>query len=207
MEARMKYEELSDKAKRRALEWWASEDCWDYEVTLDDAKEYAPEGFHINDIVFSGFWSQGDGCAWRGSCNMAEWLDARTPTDPNLQHKYFVVRELMRDEWIDPYIYINSRGLGFRMYASDWKIARVYDEDSEIQSGVLKGASVLAVIEDGADALVADLIEVIVADAQDYADKIYDDLESDYNHHISEENLIEMADMNNWEFDEDGELV
>ena len=81
------------------------------------------------------------------------------------------------------------------------------NEDSVIKTGVLKGASVMAFMEDGAEALANELIEVIVADAQDYADKIYDNLESDYNHHTSEENLIEMADFNNWEFTEDGELV
>jgi len=204
----MKYSELSDKAKRKALDWWASEGCWDYEFTLEDAKANAPEGFHIEDIMFSGFWSQGDGCAWRGICNMADWLDARTPTDPHLQHKFFVVRELMRDGWIDDRIRIDyqSRG-GWRMSATDFGGVYTPSEDSVIKTGVLKGASVMAFMEDGAEALADELIEVIVADAQDYADKIYDDLESDYNHHTSEENLIEIADFNNWEFDEDGKLI
>jgi len=204
----MKYSELSDKAKRKALDWWASEDCWDYEFTLEDAKANAPEGFHIEDIMFSGFWSQGDGCAWRGICNMADWLDARTPIDPNLQHTFFVVRELMRDGWIDDRIRIDyqSRG-GWRMSATDFGGVYTPSEDSVIKTGVLKGASVMAFMEDGAEALANELIEMIVEDAQDYADKIYDNLESDYNHHTSEENLIEMADFNNWEFTEDGELV
>jgi len=204
----MKYTELNDKAKRKALDWWASEDCWDYEFTLDDAKANAPEGFHIEDIMFSGFWSQGDGCAWRGICNMADWLDARTPIDPNLQHTFFVVRELMRDGWIDDRIRIDyqSRG-GWRMSATDFGGVYTPSEDSVIKTGVLKGASVEAFMEDGAEALANELIEMIIEDAQDYADKIYDNLESDYNHHTSEENLIEMADFNNWEFTEDGELV
>ena len=204
----MEYTELSDKAKRKALDWWASEDCWDYECTLEDAKANAPEGFHIEDIMFSGFWSQGDGCAWRGICNMADWLDARTPTDPHLQHTFFVVRELMRDGWIDDRIRIDyqSRG-GWRMSATDFGGIHAPNEDSVIKTGVLKGASVMAFMEDGAEALANELIEVIVADAQDYADKIYDNLESDYTYHTSEENLIEMADFNNWEFTEDGELV
>ena len=204
----MKYSELSDKAKRKALDWWSSEGYWDYEFTLEDAKANAPEGFRIEDIMFSGFWSQGDGCAWRGSCNMAEWLDARTPTDPHLQHTFFVVRELMRDGWLEYHVSIDyqSRG-GWLMCDTDFGGIYTPDEDSVIKTGVLKGASVEAFIEDGAEALADELIEVIIADAQDYADKIYDDLESDYNHHTSEENLIEMADLNNWEFTEDGELV
>ena len=93
------------------------------------------------------------------------------------------------------------------MSATDFGGIYTPSEDSVIKTGVLKGASVMAFMEDGAEALADELIEVIVADAQDYADKIYDDLESDYNHHTSEENLIEMADFNNWEFTEDGELV
>jgi hypothetical protein len=204
----MKYTELSDKAKQAALDWWASNDCWDYEFTLEDAKANAPEGFHIEDIMFSGFWSQGDGCAWQGICNMAEWLDARTPTNPHLQHTFFVVRELMRDGWVDDRIRIDyqSRG-GWRMFSDDFGGIYTPSEDSVIKTGVLKGASVEAFIEDGAEALANELIEVIVADARNYADKIYDNLESDYNHHTSEENLIEMADFNNWEFTEDGELV
>ena len=202
----MRYIELNDKAKRRALDWWQQDSDWNYEFTIDNAKENAPKGFSIGDIYFGGFWSQGDGCAWKGICRLDDWLDARTPTDEKLQHKYFVVRELMRNDWLDDRIYITYK-VGWRMSATDFGGVYTPNEDSVIQTGVLKGASVAALLEGGAEALLDELIEAIVADAQAYADKIYEDLEADYEHHISEENFAEIADANNWEFDEDGVLL
>jgi hypothetical protein len=107
----------------------------------------------------------------------------------------------MRDGWLDDRIHIT--------YRHSTNFGGVYepDADATMRFGVLKGASVFALFEGGAESLLYELTEAIVADAQAYADKIYKDLEVDYEHHISEENFAEIADANNWEFDEDGVLL
>ena len=49
--------------------------------------------------------------------------------------------------------------------------------------------------------------EIILSAARDYADEIYKDLEAAYEYECSEENYKELAEINEWEFDEEGEMV
>lgn len=65
-----KFEELSDAAKEKAREWYRTyypdHDWWDgvYETARTAAKHL---GIEIDNINFSGFWSQGDGARFNGS--------------------------------------------------------------------------------------------------------------------------------------------
>jgi len=66
----IRYDDLSDEAKERALSWWSEsfsgDDSWS-ESVIEDWKEHRlPEmGFGENaEIAFSGFWSQGDGASF-----------------------------------------------------------------------------------------------------------------------------------------------
>jgi hypothetical protein len=64
------FDELSDEAKEKAREWFREGnldyDWWD--STFDMAKEAGKYiGIDVDDIRFSGFWSQGDGASFSGS--------------------------------------------------------------------------------------------------------------------------------------------
>jgi hypothetical protein len=64
------FDELSDDAKEKAREWFREGnldyDWWD--CTFDDAKAAGKYiGIDVDDIRFSGFWSQGDGASFAGS--------------------------------------------------------------------------------------------------------------------------------------------
>lgn len=64
------YSELSDKAKEKARAWFTTDypDYGWWEPTCDDAKEMAKLlGIEIDDIYFSGFYSQGDGACFNGT--------------------------------------------------------------------------------------------------------------------------------------------
>ena len=60
----MEYEELSDRAKALAREKYGEPpDDW-YECVYDRFKEEGRDkGFSIDEIQFSGFYSQGDGAS------------------------------------------------------------------------------------------------------------------------------------------------
>jgi hypothetical protein len=70
-----KYEELSDKAKETARDWFRSfghHDDW-YESTYEDAITVGKlMGIEIEDIRFSGFSSQGDGASFTGKLVKAD---------------------------------------------------------------------------------------------------------------------------------------
>jgi hypothetical protein len=64
------FDELSDAAKEKAREWYREGNLdykwWD--STFDDAKAAGKYiGIDVDDIRFSGFWSQGDGASFAGS--------------------------------------------------------------------------------------------------------------------------------------------
>jgi len=65
------YGELSDKAKERARSWYresSRDDSFWSECAIDDAKEQLKFlGFEVDEIYWSGFWSQGDGACFTGT--------------------------------------------------------------------------------------------------------------------------------------------
>lgn len=64
------FNELSDKAKKKALDSNREINVYDswYQFVYEDAKEIAAIfGLNIDEIYFSGFWSQGDGACFTGS--------------------------------------------------------------------------------------------------------------------------------------------
>ena len=78
-----KFNELSEKAKEKAREWWRSgsalETDWE-EQTIDDMKEAGRIlGIEIDKIYYSGFWSQGDGACFQGHYQYCtNWLQQLT---------------------------------------------------------------------------------------------------------------------------------
>ncbi len=63
-----RFDELSVDAKQKAIDEISRYDDTFYKDVFHDAK-YIGElmGIHINDIYFSGFWSQGDGASFDGT--------------------------------------------------------------------------------------------------------------------------------------------
>jgi hypothetical protein len=210
----MKFTELTPKAKAYALDNYNnSEDYW-YESTLEQAKEDGLAlGFYIYDIVFSGFSSQGDGASWMGHINLGEYIDANIKDDDPKHASYMVLRELIRNEWIDrmeidrpSFMYSHSgtmRNGGARDHAYDVQ----EDYKHELVDGILAGASVRELYNSiNGEYLLFELCERAFNHAKEYADGIYKKLWDDYDHYSSEEVFAETAEINEWDFDETGRM-
>ena len=67
------FNELSDSAKEKARNWWRegnNDDTFWSECTIDEAKEQAKNmGFDVEEILWSGFSSQGNGACFTGRWN------------------------------------------------------------------------------------------------------------------------------------------
>lgn len=67
------FNELSDKAKEKARDWFKAGDTFDHDFIFEDAKEVGKIlGIDITKIYFSGFSSQGDGACFTGKYSHAE---------------------------------------------------------------------------------------------------------------------------------------
>lgn len=215
------YEDLSPKAKEKALMWFSSElDYQWWDCTYAQAKEDAKaKGFDIEDIRFSGFWSQGDGASWTGTVNLSQFIDHYLKDDNPAYGRYFTLQAIIDEgnDWVERHVTVSRSGYHYvhsnmmRLDGIDYGVVDSLEADSEERlqaDGPLQRANIYQLWQgiDGA-ALLDDLCEWVLEEAKAIADKIYKDLEAEYDHLTSEESLIEGAYINGWRFDEDGNLV
>lgn len=213
------YEDLSPKAKEKALDWWAStqDHEWWEDVYANATEEGKEKGFDIEDIRFSGFWSQGDGASWTGRVDLVQFLEHHLKDDDPDYGRYFTLQALIAEGWVEKYVNVTRSGFHYvhsnmmRLDSTDFSAVDRLDEDDEERlqaDGPLQRADVYQLWQgiDGAN-LIEDLEEWIIEEAREYADKIYADIEAEYEHLTSEESLIESAYSNGYRFTEDGVLV
>jgi hypothetical protein len=215
------YEDLSPKAKEKALMWFSSTLDYEWwECTYDHAKEDAKaKGFDIEDIRFSGFWSQGDGASWTGSVNLSKFLEHHLKDDNPAYGRYFTLQAIIDEGggWVESTASIERRGYHY-VHSDMMRIDSIgfsgvdyleaASEERLQADGPLQRANIYQLWQgiDGA-ALIDELEEWVLKEAMAIADTIYADLEAEHDHLTSEESLIEGAYANGWRFDEDGTLV
>lgn len=205
-----KFEELSDSAKNKVRDWF-SQDI-DLAYVIDDYKEKGDAlGFRIDDVQYSVSYSQGDGASWTGVVDIPTFA-ARVPdSDPNYA-AYIVLIELMRDGWVgnkvaivrSSYWYSHSGTMGIEGISPE----RFFDQDTTIYDGILQGANVLELFD---NVVTEDFLETVQVDilnaAKSFADDIHTALEEAYEWEIGDEHIAECADINEWLFDENGEMI
>ena len=215
------YKELSAKAQEKARLWFSGTldgEWWGH--TYKHAKQNGTErGFDIEDIRFSGFWSQGDGASWTGRVDIKQFLEHHLKEDNPDYGRYFVLQAIVNEDndWVERFTNVNRRGFHYMhdntMYVENISYSGLYnleadDEERLQEEGPLQRADIYQLREGiNIDDLMGKLDTWVLEEAQAYARQIYEDLESEHEHLTSEESLIEAAEANGWMFDEDGVLV
>ena len=187
------FNELSVEAQKKAIEkhydinvhhgWW--------EFLYDDFKEQATnEGFDIDRIYFSGFWSQGDGAMFEYS-----------GLDDKLLHDFVDTLDLspMRKQWILNNIYVSGsgkqRGHYYHNKSCDHSIYW------EINNGDLHWTTnFYQWLESFCD----DFEEFVINRYDDLCHSLYTSLENEYNYLTSEEAIKETIILNEYEFTSEG---
>lgn len=206
----MKYIELSDSAKEKVHQWYCEtlDNYW-YEGVIEQAKEEgAALGFHIDEIYFTGFWSQGDGASWKGRVDTAKWCSMQDREDS----RYAVLRVLIEAGYADRWLYISTSGRyshSYTMYVTHDLGGIDIEEDAVVvatNEPIFSGMTVSRMARIlGGDEGVGDIETEMLESAREYADKVYVRLEKEYYYVTSPENIAEEAAANDWEFDEAGE--
>jgi hypothetical protein len=199
------YDELSDKAKARAVDTMreqAADDDWWYESVFDDAVEIAAlMGIKIEQraikhngavvghkpsIFFSGFSSQGDGACFEGIYRYKEGsvqaVAEYAPTDETLKRIVKALEDVQERSSYRLGATVKHRGTYSHEYCTVIDVQDVKD-DTEIPDGV--------------DA-------VIQAILRDYMKWIYRQLQSEYEYRTGDEAMIEDIRANEMEFTEEG---
>ena len=209
-----KYDELSDNAKDNVKTKYIAPSI-DLDYVIDNAKHEGVErGFDIDDVSWSGFCSQGDGASWTGQVKLQTFLEHHLKeNDPNYA-KYTTLLMLIDDGWVENLISISRKSFMYN-HSNTMRIDQEFmgyvnaTEEAVIgKDGPLQGANVLQLYE-GLDihSLLDDLYEWVLKEAKDYADEIYERLESEYDDLMSDQHISLTADANGWEFDETGRFI
>ena len=166
----MKYNELSHEAQEKArnecknnltsYEWWDDEYSWFKEV----GESF---GLRIDDIYWSGFWSQGDGASFKGMLAFKETDPTQLPEDirpiyTRLKEMHAMLRlALEEDLWVQ----ITQSGREVHEYSMDVDGAYWKEDDNDA---------------DRENVIVFDFYEEILELMRDYARWMYSCLESQY---------------------------
>ncbi len=215
------YDELSDKAKEKARDWYRDVNCEDSywsECVIDDAATVAGLlGLGINQtayktmggetrykptIYFSGFWSQGDGACvegtWRASDVKVEELKEYAPQDKELHRIVDGLAEIAK-EYPDGYFKVRHRGhyshSGCTVF--DVELPNTQEDELEYDSPEFK----LLQVKLGEDE------DTLIELARDFMNWVYRQLEKEWTHQNSDEQVEESIRANEYEFLEDGTIA
>lgn len=185
------YEELSEDAKKVALdksrnvtteyfEWWDSDfDYW--------KEELAKLGYEVEDIFFTGFWSQGDGACFTGSLDVLKWLkatDGEDGADAKTRSLRYWLKKLGTEA-----AYVKFSHSGHYYHRFCMYIEAEWSEWTQPPKAV---------------AQFEDLEKAILEDARDRALKIYQGLEKTHDAMSSDEYVADHITVNEFLFWETG---
>ena len=166
-------------------------DWWVYEDFIDGC---AAVCVHVDDIKFSGFYSQGDGAAFTGRVYVHKWM-AHKGFDVTHPAAYLACKD------DGSYVRLETgRGNNMRANFDGW----VYTDPSGIFTGLDYDTWSELV-----DAQISDLNieDEVLSFCKSLADKLYTDLRDEYEHLTSEEMFIEHCVCNEVTFEENEDAI
>ena len=190
-----KYEELSDKAKEKARDWYRSLNTDNYfaEPVIDDAEQVAEmlgiefarrNGSKEPAVYWRGFWSQGDGASFEGTYRYAKGAAKKVreyaPRDTELHGIADRLQKLQSRIFYRGRFEIRARGY---YQHSGTMTTEWYDHCPD------------------------DIGDDILQELRNFADWIYSNLERAYEWEDSDEVVAENIIANEYEFTEEGELA
>ncbi len=198
-ELKAKYPERCEREYQKWQEYACDHDWWAsvYDIAKEDGKA---KGFDIDDITFSGFWSQGAGASWEGRIDIPKYIEVnKLEADPD----WFLLNELVRNDFVDSHLEI--RRYGYSAYEGSMVGGGVdawCNGDERMGTGVCTGSLGVDLIE---MVDLAAIDDALTEAARDYAQKIYGMLETEYEYLTSEEEFIASCECNEIDFDEEDE--
>lgn len=190
-----KFDELSDSAKEKARKWYRNGNLnyewWDC-VYEDHREKILEQGFEVTNMYFSGFWSQGDGA-------MFEYGGI----DDKLLHEFVDTLNLspMRKQWLKSQGYISGSGRQSGHYSHEKSCAHKIHLESNFDWRHAENFS--SWIESYQD----DFEDWLKEKYEDLCCSLYSALEKEYDYLQSDKVVDESIIANDYEFDEQGNLI
>jgi len=189
------YSELSEQAKEKAREWYRNGNL-DYEWWEGVEEQYTTAcalfGLDISRIMFSGFWSQGDGASFTGTYSYKkgalQTLKKEFPQWTELHDICKRLTQMQKPNFYGVSVDISQSGRYSHEMTMSFNVS-VY----------IEGVGGRYDIPEGLEEDVADIF-------RDLARDIYKSLEAEYEFLNSDEQIEEAILCNDYQFTEDGEI-
>lgn len=190
------YDELGPEAQEKARQWyregWEQDDFW-AECCIEDAKECGKIiGIDIDNIYYSGFWSQGDGACFTGSYSFVKGsvknIREHAPEDTELLRIARELRDLRGRAWLNYSAKIEQGGNCYHKHCTSIEVFTEKRNGDEVET------------TKEAQSAVEELM-------WDFMDWIYARLEAEYNYQNSDECVAENIMANAYDFDAEGKRV
>lgn len=194
-----KFEELSKKVQKSVLDSVRFtdfiDDCYDDSVSfiIDNFTDLAFEKYgikiNVNDVNYSGFWSQGDGASFVSNDILTDvFISAVGLTIPKT---------------LLPYQELLLKGIELKIERSDWYYSHCNTVSAYCYNFCVD-------IPDSLESEIEQFCDIIAKKLKDVknelCDTLYCDLKTEYYYHNSDEYLTDFIIMNEYEFYEDGQI-
>jgi hypothetical protein len=192
------FDELDDSAKDKVRQWYSEGldyEWWDYEWFIEKMNDMGIEidndrrNKNKPDITWSGFYSQGDGLSFGAYVNVLKFMQFY-----KLSKKYWSLYLNIKNENLCPNMGIKNHDRYYNMsvhydiHISNWDV--IPDEKYNKLHHDLD-----------------ELSEVILDICRDAASDFYRDLENEYEYLLSDEQISESCEVNEWLFESNGEMI
>lgn len=206
------YSELSESAKSKAREWYRDTHLGDNffaECIYDDAAEIGDiigidlrqtrktkkdgSPLYTPTIFYSGFWSQGDGACFESTYRykpgalkaLRAYIGCESKGDKELLRICKGLQDVQRKYFYK--LHASTKHSGHYYHSGCMRVEVTHADDCYRDIGEAE----------------SDITQLL----RDFADWIYDQLESAYDWENSDDNVAEIIEMNGYEFTEDGKRI
>lgn len=230
------FDELpSESAKEKAREWWRNASASDFnaDYCLTDFCAYARHlGFDVseNDISYSGFWSQGDGASFAGQYCLSGYGLGPAQDYANDERLFSIELEIKKSRALFYRRLIRAIPCEFMADIRSMFTNRNACAYVVISRSNSRYSHEMTMRSDGGENVLDDILyrlgddgelcdvsaiehaceefaENILSDARSLAQHLYYSLEREYEWSISDECVDENIIANEYEFDENGEIL
>jgi len=197
------FDELSDEAKEKAREWMRELEATDFDPCYEPYEtaagilgiEFDYSGRREPDIRWSGFCSQGSGASFVGSYSHAADSPAKIRAEFTTETRLHEIADIL-----------TALQVGYRLECGHWIHARITQSGRGVHEMTMDITATDSETGDEFD-YDGEHVKIITEAMRDFARWIYESLEQEYDYRQSDEAIDETIRANEYEFDEDGELV
>ena len=197
----MKFDELSKEAQEKAIEknrdFNIDNDFWSECVKENWEEKLEKLGYENIRILYSGFYSQGDGACFTAGVDVTKWIKAHKASK-----RYRKILQHVKNEGTASVSITHNAHYYYSTSTSIDETLADYEETKDEFKKAIEKASGID-LETQWEKFLIDISD----EKEELGNKIYNDLQTEYEYLTSNGAIKEALEGNDYDFDEDGNII